>query len=261
MVCRVSLIPALTASGDSLASLFKPVQPPTAFEQTVERLATAIKLGFLPPGGQLPPERELAKQLEISRTTLRQALTALTQSGLVTTSRGRRGGTFVADPLPLPPRPRRIFQPDELRAFLDHRLAIETGVAIRAAERALDEDIEVLVALTDEMDDAVEFETYRHADLRFHIGLAEAAHSPRLVEAMGEVQRELDEVIDLVPHPAEVLERSNDQHRALIALLRKHDADGASKLIREHVEGTEYFLAGMLPAAAAKKPRRKAATR
>jgi DNA-binding FadR family transcriptional regulator len=55
----------LTAPGDPLTSLFKPVQPPTAFEQTVERLATAIKLGFLPPGGQLPPERELARQLEI----------------------------------------------------------------------------------------------------------------------------------------------------------------------------------------------------
>jgi DNA-binding FadR family transcriptional regulator len=237
----------LTAPGDPLASLFKPVQPPTAFEQTVERLATAIKLGFLPPGGQLPPERELAKQLEISRTTLRQALTALTQSGLVTTSRGRRGGTFVADPLPLPPRPRRVFDADELRAFLDHRLAIETGVAIRAAERAEKTDLDVLAGLADEMDDATEFEDYRQADLRFHIGLAEAAHSPRLVEEMAEVQRELDEVIELVPHPPEVLERSNDQHRALIVLLRKGDANAASKLIREHVEGTEYFLAGMLP--------------
>ena len=237
----------MTAPGDPLASLFKPVQPPTAFEQTVERLATAIKLGFLPPGGQLPPERELAKQLEISRTTLRQALTALTQSGLVTTSRGRRGGTCVADPLPVEPRPRRVFDPDELRAFLDHRLAIETGVAIRAAERAVPEDLEQLAAFAEEMDTAEEFESYRSADLRFHIALAEATHSPRLVEAMAEIQRELDEVIELVPHPQEVLRRSNEQHHALIALLRKQDADGASKLIREHVEGTEYFLAGMLP--------------
>jgi DNA-binding FadR family transcriptional regulator len=236
-----------SSTSESLASLFKPVQPPTAFEQTVERLATAIKLGFLPPGAQLPPERELARQLEISRTTLRQALTALTQSGLVTTSRGRRGGTFVADPLPLPPRPRRVFSEAELRAFLDHRLAIEMGVVIRAAERAEPVDLETLVSLADEMDEeANDFESYRQADLRFHMGLAEAAHSPRLLEAMAEVQSELDEVIELVPHPQEVLQRSNDQHRALIALLRKRDADGAAKAIRDHVEGTEYFLAGML---------------
>jgi GntR family transcriptional repressor for pyruvate dehydrogenase complex len=252
MVGRFSLTPVLTGQTDPLTSLFKPVQPPTAFEQTVERLATAIKLGFLPPGGQLPPERELARQLEISRTTLRQALTALTQSGLVTTSRGRRGGTFVADPLPLPPRPRRVFAEDELRAFLDHRLAIETGVAIRAAERCEAADVLALAELADEMDEAAEFETYRQADLRFHMGLAEAAHSPRLMEAMAEIQSELDEVIELVPHPQEVLQRSNDQHRGLIMLLRKGDADGAAKAIREHVEGTEYFLAGMLPAGATK---------
>jgi DNA-binding FadR family transcriptional regulator len=236
----------LTAPSDPLTPLFKPVQPPTAFEQTVERLATAIKLGFLPPGGQLPPERELARQLEISRTTLRQALTALTQSGLVTTSRGRRGGTFVADPLPLPPRPRRVFDEDELRDFLDYRLAIETGVAIRAAERANAGELVALVDLTDEMDEAAEFENYRKADLRFHMGLAEAAHSPRLLEAMAEVQSELDEVIELVPHPPEVLKRSNEQHRGLITLVRKGDANGVAKLIREHVEGTEYFVAGML---------------
>jgi GntR family transcriptional repressor for pyruvate dehydrogenase complex len=248
----------LTATGDPLASLFKPVQPPTAFEQTVERLATAIKLGFLPPGGQLPPERELARQLEISRTTLRQALTALTQSGLVTTSRGRRGGTFVADPLPLPARPRRVFAEDELSAFLDYRLAIEMGAAARAAERAVPADIETLVGLTDEMDGFDEFEEYRQADLRFHMGLAEAAHSPRLVEAMAEVQGQLDEVIELVPHPQEVLKRSNEQHRALVAALRKGDAAGAAKLIREHVGGTEYFLAGMLRQAEPNETRKAA---
>jgi DNA-binding FadR family transcriptional regulator len=143
-----------------------------------------------------------------------------------------------------------VFAEDELRAFLDHRLAIETGVAIRAAERCDATNIHVLADLTDEMDAAVEFESYRQADLRFHMGLAEAAHSPRLMEAMAEIQSELDEVIELVPHPQQVLQRSNDQHRALIELLRKGDADGAAKLIREHVEGTEYFLAGMLPAEA-----------
>jgi DNA-binding FadR family transcriptional regulator len=237
----------LTPSGEPLTtSLFKPVQPPTAFEQTVERLASAIKLGLLAPGSQLPPERELAKQLDISRTTLRQALTALAQSGLVTTARGRTGGTFVADPVPLPPRPRRVFDEDEMRAFLDHRLAIEVGAAIRAAERADQDDLAPLVDLTAAMDSAVEFEDYRLADVRFHIGLAECAHSPLLVDAMADVQAQLDEVIELVPHPAEVLKRSNDQHRALIARLRRRDVTGAVKVMREHVEGTEYFLAGML---------------
>src|SRR3954462_8612503 len=64
--------------GDRTAAfeaVFKPVQPPTTFEETVERLGTAIRLGLLGPGTQLPPERDLAGQLCISRSTLRQGRT------------------------------------------------------------------------------------------------------------------------------------------------------------------------------------------
>src|SRR5207248_7470413 len=84
----------------SLDTVFAPVRSQTAFEETVERLGTAIKLGLLPPGSRLPAERELCTRLGIARSTLRQALTALAQSGYVFATRGRSGGTFVADPLP-----------------------------------------------------------------------------------------------------------------------------------------------------------------
>ena len=81
----------------ALEAVFQPVQPPTTFEETVERLGTAIRLGLLPPASRLPPERDLADQLRISRSTLRQALTTLVQSGHLVSVRGRAGGTFVAD--------------------------------------------------------------------------------------------------------------------------------------------------------------------
>jgi GntR family transcriptional regulator, transcriptional repressor for pyruvate dehydrogenase complex len=61
----------------ALEAVFKPVRPPTTFEETVERLGTAIRLGVLVPGSRLPPERRLADELRISRSTLRQALTTL----------------------------------------------------------------------------------------------------------------------------------------------------------------------------------------
>ena len=84
-------------------SVFAPVQSTTAFEETLERLGTAIKLGLLPPGTRLPAERELCEQLGIARSTLRQALTALVQSGHLRAVRGRGGGTFVADaPMAVP---------------------------------------------------------------------------------------------------------------------------------------------------------------
>jgi GntR family transcriptional repressor for pyruvate dehydrogenase complex len=77
----------------AVAAVFEPVQTATTFEETVERLGTAIRLGLLGPGARLPPERDLAEQLGIARSTLRQALTALTESGHLIALRGRGGGT------------------------------------------------------------------------------------------------------------------------------------------------------------------------
>ena len=73
----------MTATVLSPGTVFAPVRSQTAFEETVERFGTAIKLGLLPPGTRLPAERELCTRLGIARSTLRQALTALTQSGHV----------------------------------------------------------------------------------------------------------------------------------------------------------------------------------
>src|SRR3712207_6802652 len=85
----------------ALRGVFEPVHPLTTFEETVDRLGTAIRIGLLAPGSRLPPERELAEQLGISRSTLRQALTTLVQSGHLISLRGRSGGTFVSECPPL----------------------------------------------------------------------------------------------------------------------------------------------------------------
>jgi DNA-binding FadR family transcriptional regulator len=237
------------ASGRSpaLDAVFKPVQPPTTFEETVERLGTAIRLGLLAPGSRLPAERELADQLSISRSTLRQALTTLVQSGHLTAVRGRAGGTFVADEPPLSEgSPGGEPLGDDARAVLDTRVSVEAGATLLAAERAGEEELALLDELVDHMSRSVPFEDYRRADVRFHIGVAEAARSPALVTAMTEVQGQMSDLIALIAHPEEVLTQSNDQHRRLVALLRKRDARGAVTLMRRHIEGTEHILAGLL---------------
>jgi GntR family transcriptional repressor for pyruvate dehydrogenase complex len=93
---------------------------------------------------------------------------------------------------------------------------------------------------------AADFEEYRRADMRFHIGIAEAADSPRLVREMTAVQGQMSDLIALIAHPEQVLTRSNAQHRQLTSLLRRHNRR-ALRLIREHIEGTEHILAGLLP--------------
>jgi DNA-binding FadR family transcriptional regulator len=226
-------------------AVFKPVRAATTFEETVERLGTAIRTGILSAGSRLPAERTLAEELEISRSTLRQALTTLVQSGLLISLRGRGGGTFVTESPPLAPAGEPLLG-DDAWAVLDHRVAIETGVTILAGERADTDDLDRLGALVDRMHDVDHFDVYRRADIRFHVGLAEAARSPRLVSAMTEVQGRMSELITRLPHPPELLSHSNAQHGRLVELLRRRESGRAVRLMREHIEGTEHILAGLL---------------
>jgi GntR family transcriptional regulator, transcriptional repressor for pyruvate dehydrogenase complex len=237
------------ARSPALDAVFERVRPPTTFEETVERLGTAIRLGLLSPSTRLPPERELADELGISRSTLRQALTTLVQSGHLISRRGRSGGTFVAEEPPLAQAQPASLDWEHARAVLDYRVAVETGVTVLAAERATPEDLARLDGFTDKMaaTEGARFRAYRRADVRFHIGVAEACHSPRLVAAMTEVQGQMTDLIERIAHPDEVLTRSNAQHRRLITLLRRKDVGKAVQLMREHCEGTEHILAGLLP--------------
>jgi GntR family transcriptional regulator, transcriptional repressor for pyruvate dehydrogenase complex len=229
----------------AVEAVFQPVRPPTTFEETVERLGTAIRIGLLAPGSKLPAERRLAQELRISRSTLRQALTTLVQSGHLTSTRGRSGGTFVAERPPLHERDEDPLGRDG-RAVLDHRVAIEVGAVILAAERAQGGDLEDLELLVERMRAPRDFEEYRRADIRFHIGVAEAARSPHLVTEMTEVQGQMSDLIGRIAHPEEVLTRSNAQHRKLVSLLRGRDAAGAVALMRKHIRGTEHILAGLI---------------
>jgi DNA-binding FadR family transcriptional regulator len=233
----------------SFETVFAPVRSQTAFEETLERLGTAIKLGLLAPGARLPAERELCTRLEISRSTLRQALTALAQTGHLHAVRGRGGGTFVSErPPPADPPSHAVLA--SWHEACDVRLGVELGIASLAAVRATDEELAPLDELVTAMDDmAGDFPGYRQADVRFHIGLAEATRSPRLVALATEAQGQMTDLISYIPHPAEVLEHANAQHARLLTRIRARDADGAVRIMAEHLRGTELVLAGLLPGA------------
>jgi DNA-binding FadR family transcriptional regulator len=237
--------PGLPESEPAIEGLFGPVRPLTTFEETVERLGTAVRLGLLAPGSRLPSERSLASQLGISRSTLRLALTTLAQSGHLVSSRGRKGGMFVAEQPPLRELDREHLG-EEAQAVLDQRVAIEIGATVLAAERGTAERLDRLDLLVKQMAGAQEFEDYRRVDYRFHIGVAEAARSPRLVKAMIEVQGQMSDLISLIPHPEQVLTHANEQHRQLVTLLRRGDSVRAMRLMRVHIEGTEHILAGLI---------------
>src|SRR3954466_15083506 len=234
------------AADAAVAAVFEPVQTATTFEETVDRLGTAIRLGILAPGSRLPSERELAEQLAISRSTLRQAITALVESGHLTSLRGRSGGTFVVPEPPLAegsPGP----LPEGWHEVLDVRIAVEVGVVTVAAERVDDDALKVMRDAVDRMDAATEFGEYRRAHVRFHIGRAGGTGVPPLGALATEVQGEVTELIAHIAHPPQVLRHSNADHVRVIQSLARHDAARAIRVVRLHLEGTEHIISGLMP--------------
>jgi DNA-binding FadR family transcriptional regulator len=239
--------PRTLESAASLDSVFAPVRSQTAFEEAVDRIGTAIRLGLLPPGTRLPAERELCAKLGIARSTLRQALVALGQSGHLHAVRGRGGGTFVVDELPpAPPPPAELL--DRWPEMWDHRVAVEVGYAVLACRRARGAAVSALGELLTAMEEATEdFSTYRQLDVRFHIGLAEATNNPRLVTMATEIQGDATRLIALIAHPPEILNSSNIQHRRILAAVASGDEGATAREMAEHLRGTEHVLAGLLP--------------
>ena len=130
-----------------------------------------------------------------------------------------------------------------MRAVLDQRVAIEMGSTILAGERARPNDLDLLDQAVARMEVMTTFDDYHRADVGFHLGVAQAAHSPRLVAAMTAVHGNLSDLVAWMPHPTERLTRANDQHRRLVTVLRQRNVPQASRLMREHLGDTEHILA------------------
>ena len=221
-----------------------------AFEACVEQLANAIRLGLYPHGSSLPPERELAERLGVSRATLREAIAALRAADMVETRRGRAGGTVVSH-RPAAPRAARAGVPAERSAALMDSLVfrriVEPGAAALAASRALDPaDVALLEDTLAEVSSATDPAHHRQCDSRLHLAIATASGSARTVEAVTAVQADLHEMLTAIPVLAVNIEHSTAQHTAVVAAVLAGDARRASRVMAEHCDDTAALLRGLL---------------
>ncbi len=222
--------------------VLRPVTASTAFEETVERLGTAVRLGLLTPGSKLPGERELAEQLHISRGTLGKAIATLVQSGHLRSIRGRNGGTFIADSPPLTSQALDV----QWQQLLRWRVGTEIGAIALATRYAEPRDLKALTALIEEMDEVAEdYARYRRADSRFHIAIAEAGGADALVVAMTDLHARISNLLALIAHPIEVRFHSNEQHRAMLEAIEVRDAPKAVEIMNDHTAGTELIVTGL----------------
>jgi DNA-binding FadR family transcriptional regulator len=232
-----------------LATLLGPVRAGNAFEETVERLLTVIKLGVVAPGERFPPERELAGMLGVSRITLREAIRALQQDGYVQSRRGRFGGTFVTGRLPVrdPAEVRRsaLEDPGRLTDALTFRMAVETGAARILAQAPGDRGRAVLLARLEAVNQAAP-QDYRRLDTLFHLAIAELTGSATLAAATADARMRLNDLLNAIPLLAHNIKHTTAQHAAIVAAILAGDAGRAGAAVAEHLDGTAALLRGFL---------------
>lgn len=233
------------------AAVLRPVRGHHAFEACVEQLATAIRLGVYPRGTTLPAERDLAELLAVSRATLREAMAALRQAGLVETTRGRGGGTVVTLK-PGTPSARAAARISDGRRrdwldALDYRRIVEPGAAELAASRPLD-DVrrQQLEQAHAEVADADKPAAHRQADSRFHLTIAALTGSTRTVEAVTSVQATLHEMLLAIPVMGTNIAHSDRQHARLVAEILAGRPERARKVMQEHCDDTAALLRGLV---------------
>lgn len=235
--------------------VWRPVRGGNAFEITVARLAQAIRLGLVAVGERLPPERELAEQLRVSRVTLREAIGALREAGYLESRRGRSGGTFVVQAGPRPDgtdgtRPdagtlaRQMGE--QLHDALDFRRVLEPGAAALAAARPLSaaqrSRLVGCLAASRDRDPA----TRRVNDSRLHLAIAVASGSESVAAAVADVQLRLDHLLAAIPVIRRNLDHSDVQHTRIVDAILAGDPQVARTTMEEHCDGTAELLRGLL---------------
>lgn len=226
-------------------STVRPVRSGNAFEETMEQLLRAIRLGQLMVGEKLPPERDLARSLGVSRATLREALHELKRTGIVEVSRGRYGGTVVIG-LPGSHQDRGTVDPAELEDALRFRAVLETAAArITAAAALTAAQRRSLHQACAECTRSREAE-YRAFDSRFHLALAELTGIPSLHAAAAETRDRVNALLDRIPLLPTNLQHANDQHALIVDAVLSGDVEAAERHAADHADGTAALLHGYL---------------
>jgi GntR family transcriptional regulator, transcriptional repressor for pyruvate dehydrogenase complex len=213
------------------------IRTPRTFEAAIEEILAAIARARLRSGDRLPTEGELARQLGISKPTLRQALRVLERSEVLAVRRGKGGGIFVAsDLLPYDVVSANVgLETEGLIEILRGRRILETGVVHEAATTATKADIAELQRTIGLLQTShAERRRLLRADAMFHQALAQATHNRLLVEAMRGVARQLAPLRDMLLRDAEDVDRMVDIHSRQLRAIRTRERDALGAVLDEH---------------------------
>lgn len=227
-------------------AIFAPLEDVGRAVRVEQRLADAIRSGVLRDGERLPSESELAAMLGVATVTAREALVSLRAQGLISTVRGRNGGSYVTRA--------RLHDPDAQAARLAGMSRVElhdrgtlhvvllSGCAEVAAERADGGDVDVLESLLPAAED-VDPGRWRHADAELYLSLAALSQSARMTRQVVGLEADFGALLRQPLGDAEFQSFTRTCHEELFAALRSHDGDAARKAVRRQLDGALDELA------------------
>ena len=243
--------PEPTPPEPSPKGVLAPVMLRSVAETVADRLVTAIALGQFMLGERLPAERDLAVMLDVSRTTVREAVRQLVEAGYVRVRRGRNGGIFVeslwgqdADAMI-----RRTLAPNwhRLEQLLDFRTIIEGEIARVAARRRTARDVDAIRAAVHAYAEAgPDRASSSAADQRLHQTISATTANQDLVELSLRVRRDVSLGIGAEPWSPQLRERALLQHPELAHAVIEGDVVRAGLLAAEHFSLTEQTIRDLL---------------
>jgi GntR family transcriptional repressor for pyruvate dehydrogenase complex len=208
-------------------------------EQIADSIQDMIAEDQLQPGARLPPERDLAKVLGVNRATLREAIRSLQQRGLVEMKVG--SGTFITSvpPAVVAETIERflVFGTCSHEELMTVRAILEPEIAALAAQHATAEDLSILQALVEQIEDAFvreEVANYAAADVGFHEALAAATHND-LISALTQGLEKVMKTWILAQTETRRLEQGAYGHRPICESVVAGDPDGAREAMHSHI--------------------------
>lgn len=239
-------------------SQFKSLKKPTLSREVQTQLIESITSGQYQPGQKLPAERELMEQFEVSRVTIRDALTGLKSMGLVYIKRGVNGGTFVAEPsaMPITESFKNLVQMGRVNFLhlIEARLLLEPPLAMAAAQQHDRQDIERLAKLLQRARDLLgtSIKKARLQNVRFHYEIARITANPILLFISESVTQAFSGMI--IEMTQKKLDRHTvegliEEHQEIFEAIKRQDPRDAFTKTRAHLLKTYEMYSGVMPLA------------
>jgi GntR family transcriptional regulator, transcriptional repressor for pyruvate dehydrogenase complex len=237
--------PVVVAAGAPPARPFSAVGRARLYEEVAARIQDLIATGELKPGDKLPPERELIRRFEVSRSSIREAMRTLELMGLVRTRQGE--GTTVrdvsADALAVPLSTVLVRHHALVAEILEARRMLEPPIAALAAAHATEEEIADLEDLLRRQHGRMlRQERAVEEDTEFHYRIALAARNGVVRQVVNLLMQLLTESRARSHDVPGRLERSYAGHRRIVRAIARRDARGAERAMRRHLAEIEQLI-------------------